>query len=142
MNGEKRFFLDTNILAYTFDASSPGKRSRATQLVLQSLKSGKGIISYQVIQEFLNVALKERATGMDRVTCEIYLDEVLIPLCEVYPSRELFRRGISIHEQTNYSFYDSMMVAAAVEGGCNVLYTEDLRHAQNIMGVEIRNPFA
>lgn len=59
MNG--RFFLDTNVFVYSFDVSAPSKARRATQPIRQALETRKGIISYQVAQEFFNVALRRFA---------------------------------------------------------------------------------
>ena len=51
-----RFFLDTNIFAYTFDVKAPAKAKRAAQLLRRAAGTGEGIVSYQVVQEFFNVA--------------------------------------------------------------------------------------
>ena len=56
-----RFFLDTNIFAYAFDAGAPAKAKRASQLIRQAADTGKGIVSYQVVQEFFNVAFRRFA---------------------------------------------------------------------------------
>ena len=55
----RRFFLDTNILVYTFDETTPLIRAKARELVEMALTTGLGVISYQVVQEFLNVATKK-----------------------------------------------------------------------------------
>ena len=51
------YFLDTNVFIYSFDASAPTKKARAMDLVERALIEGTGVISWQVVQEFLNVAL-------------------------------------------------------------------------------------
>ena len=53
-----RFFLDTNIFVYTFDAHAPAKAKKAGQLIRRAADTGEGIISYQVVQEFFNVAFR------------------------------------------------------------------------------------
>ena len=53
-----RFFLDTNIFAYTFDAKSSAKAKRAAQLIRQAADTGNGMVSYQMVQEFFNVAFR------------------------------------------------------------------------------------
>ena len=58
------------------------------------------------------------------------------------PSAGLLSTALSIGSESGFSFYDSLIVAAAVEAECNVLLTEDLQHGRKIRGVEIRNPFA
>ena len=62
MNG--RFFLDTNVFVYSFDRSVPAKARRATQLIRRAVATRKGIVSYQVAQEFFNVALRRFAQAM------------------------------------------------------------------------------
>jgi predicted nucleic acid-binding protein len=57
------------------------------------------------------------------------------------PSLRLYRRGLDIQACFGFSFYDSLIVAAALEFGCSRLYSEDLRHGQRIEGLIIENPF-
>ena len=59
MNG--RFFLDTNVFVYSFDQSAPAKARKAAELIRRAVASGKGIVSYQVAQEFFNAALRRFA---------------------------------------------------------------------------------
>ncbi|HEY4902799.1 MAG TPA: hypothetical protein VIH89_04940 [Candidatus Sulfotelmatobacter sp.] len=53
-----RFFLDTNIFVYTFDVKASAKTKQAVQLIREAVDTGRGIVSYQVVQEFFNVALR------------------------------------------------------------------------------------
>jgi predicted nucleic acid-binding protein len=57
------------------------------------------------------------------------------------PSRELYRRCLEIKIRYRYSFYDSLIIAAALEDGCTRLLSEDLQHGQRIEGMVITNPF-
>lgn len=136
------FFLDTNVFVYTFDASAPAKNARATDLVRTALETGKGVISWQVAQEFLNVALHRFERPLTPREVADYLDEVLAPLCHVHPSPELFRDALAIHTETGFRFYDSLVVAGASAAGVRTLYTEDLQSGREIRGLRIENPFA
>jgi predicted nucleic acid-binding protein len=136
-----KFFLDTNILVYTFDDGDSGKRARARELVAEALSESHGIISYQVIQEFLNAALRKFVKPLSAADAERYLTVVLEPLCAVFASVELYHQAIDIAERWMYSFYDSLIVASALQAGCTVLYSEDLQHGQKIGGLRILNPF-
>ncbi len=136
-----RFFLDTNILAYTFDPSAATKQAKALELVRQALSEGRGVISFQVVQEWLNVALRKFEQPLTTAETHRYLDEVLQPLCEVYPSRELYHSALDLQQRWRYSFYDSLIVAAALHAECEILYSEDLQHDQKIAGLRIFNPF-
>lgn len=132
-------FLDTNVFVYLFDETDPSKQKRAESLVNDSLASGTGCISFQVVQETLNVLL--RGLGFASEDARRVLDDVLLPLWQVNPTAELYQNAISIRARYEFSFYDSLIVAAALEAGCNRLYSEDLQHGQTIQQLTILNPF-
>ncbi len=136
------FFLDTNVFVYTFDASAPAKRSRARELVRDALETGDGVISWQVAQEFLNLALHRFERPLTPREAAEYLDEVLAPLCHVFPSQELLRDALAIHTESGFRFYDSLIVAGASASGARTLYTEDLQSGRELRGLRITNPFA
>jgi len=136
------FFLDTNVLVYTFDASAPAKRTRARQLVRRALETGDGVISWQVAQEFLNVALHRFERPLSLRGAVEYHDLVLAPLCRVFPSPDLLRDAMAIHGETGFHFYDSLIVAGAAASGARTLYTEDLQAGRELRGLRIESPFA
>ena len=70
------------------------------------------------------------------------LDDVLIPLWQANPTPSLYRRGLLIQTRYGLSFYDALIVAAALEAGCSRLYSEDMQHGQQIQQLTIQNPFA
>ena len=137
----ERFFLDTNIFVYTFDSRSPSKRARANDLVTRALDTRLGIISYQVVQEFLNVATRKFPKPMMPAEAQLYLARILLPLCEVFPDSSLYGQALSICEEAQISFYDALIASSAIAGDCRILWTEDLQHKQRIRNLEIRNPF-
>jgi predicted nucleic acid-binding protein len=136
-----RFFLDTNVFVYSFDNSAVRKRDRARALIAEALSSGAGLVSYQVVQEFSNVATRTFATPMNAVNLSRYLTEVLLPLCEVMPDSQLFLDAVGLHARTGFSYYDSLIVQAALRSGCSVLYTENLQNGFSLSGLTIQNPF-
>ncbi|KAA3616695.1 MAG: PIN domain-containing protein [Calditrichaeota bacterium] len=136
-----KFFLDTNILIYSFDSTSPDKQRVAQNLIGAALGTSGGCISYQVIQEYLNVATQKFQTPLTINDCKNYLTKVLEPLCETFPSVELFHAALEIKEGWHYSFYDSLIVSAALMANCTILYSEDLQHEQHIKNLQILNPF-
>lgn len=137
-----KFFLDTNIIVYTFDHTASQKQKIALNLVDRALINNCGIISYQVIQEFLNVAIKKFAKPMSLNDSSKYLKVVLDKLCKIYPSIELYKNALEIADDTQYSFYDSLIIAAAIEADCSYLYSEDLKDGHIIEGLKIKNPFS
>ena len=137
MNAEN--FLDTNIFVYLFDETDDYKRERAERLVQQVLENETGCISYQVVQETLNVVIQKLNATPERA--RQILDHALIPLWRVNPTRTLYQRGLELQTRYSFSFYDSLIVAAALDAGCKTLYSEDLQHGLQIEGVTITNPF-
>ncbi|ACF14497.1 PilT protein domain protein [Chloroherpeton thalassium ATCC 35110] len=136
-----RFFIDTNIFVYSFDVNQSSKCAISRKLIQKALQEKTGCISTQVIQEFLNVSAKKfnpPLQAQDRIK---YLDKVLAPLCRIYPSFELYRQSIDISERWQYSFYDSLIIAAAIQANCSILYSEDMQHGQNILLLTVKNPF-
>ena len=137
MNAED--FIDTNVFVYLFDGSDAGKRQRAESLVSQSLERGTGCTSYQVVQETMNVLTGKFGMSLDRV--RRLLDDVLAPLWQINPSISLYQSAVSLQSRYRYSFYDSLIVASALEAGCRRLYSEDLQHRQQVQQLTIQNPF-
>ena len=103
--------------------------------------TGDGVVSSQVVQEFLNVALRKFERPVSDEQTLRYLREVLDPLCSVFPSISLYERALSVHRRWRFSFYDSLIVAAALESDCKVLYSEDLQDGQEIESLTVVNPF-
>jgi predicted nucleic acid-binding protein len=137
-----RFFLDTNLFVYTFDANAPAKARKAVQLIRRAADTGEGIISYQVVQEFFSVAFRRFPQPLSVAEAEQYLITVLRPLLAVHSSPAIYFEALRITEKHRISWYDSLIVAAALEGQCDKLYSEDLQHGRKIEGLRIENPFA
>ena len=131
-------FIDTNIFIYSIDEYAGDKKKIASGLIKEHSLSGELMISFQVTQEFMNTCLRKKVP-----TSEIrkYLSAVIFPLWEIYPTRDLYLKAIEIQERYQYSFYDSMIIAAALEGNCKTLYSEDLQHDQKIESLTIIDPF-
>ncbi len=110
--------------------------------LLDDAMKGHGVISYQVVQECLNLMLRKFRQRISLPHAHAYLEEVLLPLCKVRPSDRLFLDALSIAGETGWAYYDSLIVASAIAGECDILYTEDLQHGRTIRGVRIQNPFA
>lgn len=135
------FFLDTNIFIYSFDSRAPAKKRIALALIRNALESQRGIISTQVVQEFLNVATGKLEVSFQPRDAKEYLAQVLAPLCQVFPTFELYDRAITIRELYGLSFYDSLIVCGALQAGCKTLVTEDLQAGQRFESVTVLNPF-
>lgn len=132
MNDEA--FLDTNTLVY-FAAADAGRAQRVEALLLAG-----GVVSVQVLNELTLVCL--RKLGMDWAEVDEVLDMVRAA-CRVVPLTEItFDLGRQLAERYQMRFYDAMIVAAALESGCNTLWSEDMHHGLLVAGqLRIRNPF-
>lgn len=135
-----KYFLDTNIIVYSFDNNNPVKQGIAKKLISNALNH-KGCISYQVAQEFLNVATGKFKTQLSIPESKVFINAVLAPLCEVFPSIEFYNSALQIKERWQYSFYDSLIITAALQAECTTLYSEDMQHDQAIGNLNIINPF-
>jgi predicted nucleic acid-binding protein len=138
MNG--RFFLDTNIFVYSFDPS-PQKSEQADRLISEGHEKGTGVISYQVIQEFFNVAYRRFPKPMGIEESQQFLSSVLRPMCVVNSSPALFHKALQILGRFHLQWYDALIVAGALEAKCRILYSEDFQNGQKFDDLEIRNPF-
>jgi predicted nucleic acid-binding protein len=131
-------FLDSNVVLYGFQVHDP-RQPRAKEIIAACM-DGAGHISFQVVQEVLNV-LSRRPDLYDPLDLQETLENVLTPLWRVQPSYALYGHAIAVHRRYAYSFYDSLIIAAALESGCDRLLSEDMQHGQRIDGLTIENPF-
>jgi predicted nucleic acid-binding protein len=138
MSGE---FIDTNVFVYLFDETNERKRTIADRIVKTALETRTARISHQVVQETLNVVTRKLPSPMTVENAQRFLVQVLAPLWQIMPNVALYRRGLDVQARYRFSFYDSLIIAAALESGCTRLYSEDLQHGQQIEGLTIENPF-
>jgi predicted nucleic acid-binding protein len=136
-----RFFLDTNVVFYVFDQSSPSKANQANLLLREGLATRKGAVSYQVVQEFFNVAYKRSQSPMRLQDAEHFFSTALRPLCVVHSSLALFYKALQLVDRFQLQWYDALIVAGALEAKCGILYSEDFQNGQKFEGLEVRNPF-
>ena len=136
-----RFFLDTNIFVYSFDRSAAPKSRRAMHLIREGVSTRKGTVSCQVVQEFFNVALRRFSHPMPVADAEQYLATVFRPLLAVQSSQALYSEALRLTGKHHLSWYDALIVAAATEAGCGVLYSEDLQSGRRFGALRIENPF-
>jgi predicted nucleic acid-binding protein len=134
-------FFDTNVIIYAFDLSAPQKQSVAKQLVEEALATSSGVTSFQVVQEALNTLGHKFSGQLTGAQLERVLQRMLLPMMQVYPSASLYTEALRIRERYQYSFYDSLVIAAALTAGSKRLLSEDMQHGQVIDGLRIFNPF-
>ncbi len=137
-----KFFLDTNVFVYEFDTREPEKSALAADLVRKAIATRSGVVSYQVVQEFFSVAFTRFLKPLPVHEAEHYLRTTFAPLLAVHSSPRLFLEAIRIRSVHRLSWYDSLIVAAALEAGCEILYSEDFQAGRSLDGIKIKNPFA
>ena len=133
-----RSFLDTHIAVYAIDADAGPKRAIAMALLADGLRSRMGVISTQVLQEYCNTAT--RKLGVPALHARRTMEQLArLEIVQVKPT--LIFEAVDCHRLNGVSFWDALIIRAAVAAGCSILYSEDLGHGQVIDGVRIENPF-
>ncbi|PKN16090.1 MAG: twitching motility protein PilT [Deltaproteobacteria bacterium HGW-Deltaproteobacteria-23] len=134
MNG--KILVDTNIWVYAhLENQKDDKFKQASQIVRNP--SGL-VVSVQVLNEYYSVMLKNRADdGLIQANIQTILNS--FEIC--WFSAELLKRSYALRNRYRYSCWDSLILAAALESGCDAIYTEDLQHGQIVETVKIINPF-
>ena len=128
-------FFDTNVLIYMLAKDDP----RSTQA--DQLLAAGGVLSVQVLNEFVAVARRKMSMSWDEVTDALNAIRVLCP-SPLPVTRDTHEAALKIAVKYRYGICDALVVAAALEAGCATLYSEDFHHGQMIDGrLTIRNPF-
>lgn len=132
-------FLDTNLLIYVWDNSEPDKKNLIKSFLNSIKKNSCPVISTQTLGEFFNVAVKKLGLTKDQgyVICEEY--SKMFPVYEITTENVL--HAMQLSKTTQFSYWDSLILAMAIDTGCTVLYSEDLNSGQEIEGLKIVNPF-
>jgi len=134
----ERSFLDTNILVYTDSVDAPAKKRRALELLAEQRLARTGVVSLQVLQEYFVAATRKLAVKADvaRRKVELFANYHLVVL-----DVDDVLAAIDLHRLHHISFWDALVVRAAKEGGCSILYSEDFQAGRSIDGIRIVNPF-
>ncbi len=135
-----KVFLYTNIIIYAYDISAGEKHLIAMKVVVDLWDSGIGLLSTQVLQEsFVSVTKKIQKPLDVRGAKEVV--NALMKWDMVVNDGETILGAIDIHQQYKYSFWDSMILYAAINGGASTLLSEDFTGGQTVLGTRIENPF-
>lgn len=135
----KQSFIDTNIIVYANDARDKEKQAIALNVITEHMKSGSGVISTQVLQEYAHVALNKLHQRQDVILRQLVLLE---EMTVIQQSPALIRRAVEIKATYQISFWDACIIAAAEYAKCNVILSEDMNASQFYSGIVMQNPFA
>lgn len=129
-------FIDTNILIY-FISNEKKKKLRAKEIIFSTQEV---YISAQVISEFISVCLSKKLLSIAEITPLI--DNFLSALRFSSIEESTIKKALQIKQDYNFSYWDSLVIASAIENNCSILYTEDMQDGQIINdSVTIINPF-
>jgi predicted nucleic acid-binding protein len=135
-----RCFIDTNLLVYAHDVSAGAKHDRARQLIQTLWRDRSGVLSTQVLQE-LYVSLRKASRPLPAAEArQVVADYLRWEI--VVNTEESVLEAVDIETRYRLSFWDALIVQAAVASGTERLYSEDLSHGQVYGTVRVVNPFA
>lgn len=131
-----KIFLDTNVLIYLYSKTELEKRNK----IIKLLENKTLVISTQVLNELSNVLIKKFNFSVADI---LNVFEELSVLCFISIVRiGTIKKALTLNNQYKYSYYDSLIIASALDKYCNVLYSEDMHHSQKIENsLTILNPF-
>jgi predicted nucleic acid-binding protein len=127
-------FVDTNVIVYAFGANDP-RREAAQALLAQGAVTG-----VQVLNEFVAMARRKLRMDWNEVSAALSALRVLCP-SPVPLTARTHEAALQIAQRYGFSIFDSLIVAAALEARCGMLYSEDMQDGQVVDALTIRNPF-
>ena len=133
-------FVDTNVLVYAFERTDSPKSRAAQRLIGDLMDRDRLRVSTQVLQE-LFVTLTQKVARQCSAAKALAVLEDLTAWPLVVIDYTAIRSAAELADRARISFWDALVVVAAAQSGASVLYTEDLNHGQEILGVRIKNPF-
>jgi len=134
-----KYFLDSNIIVYAHDIDKD-RRQIAEQDILNGIVSGNAVISTQVLSEFFVTVTQKIKEPLSLPAAEA--EVVLLSRLEVVPLDVLLvRTAIQLQRRHRLSYWDSMILASAMKGGCSEIHSEDFVHGRRYEGVIVKNIF-
>jgi predicted nucleic acid-binding protein len=134
-----RPFFDTNVLVYAFDEGEPGRREVARALIEEHLVEGDGLLSVQVLREFYSVV--RRVSFPLPAGAVVEAVRYLAAFSPVPEDAAMVLGAVRRSGEISVSFWDALIVEAALAAGADHLFTEDLQHGQVIEGLRVHDPF-
>jgi predicted nucleic acid-binding protein len=135
-----RTFLDTNVLVYLYDTDAPEKQRMARDVLERSPAQADLVISTQVLQEFYVTVTRKFSRRLPEREVLLAM-RGLRELATVQVDVEMIFEAIELGRRHQLSFWDALIVRAALTAGCSRLLTEDLQHQMRIGELTIENPF-
>ncbi|SRR6266567_5051155 len=133
-----RSFFDTNILIYADDKAAPAKRRKALDLVAEHRRARTGVVSLQVLQEYFVTVTKKLQVDAAIARRKV---ELLSEFDVAAPEVGDILAAIDLHRLHRFSFWNALILRAAKQSGCSILFSEDMQGSREVDGVRIVNPF-
>jgi predicted nucleic acid-binding protein len=133
-----RSLLDTNVLVYADAVDEPTRQLRAIGVIKQHRADGEAVICTQVLQEYVNVALRKLGLPAPLIRERLAFYR-RFEVATTTP--DLIAGALDLHVLHGISFYDALIVQAAMASGCQRVLTEDMQHGARFGAVQIVNPF-
>ena len=131
-------FLDTNVLIYSIDGKDPAKQVVAREIVVSAVRGGGFLISAQVLNEFSNIALLKLKLSVEEVRKFVsFFSRIGVVSLE----SRWTDAALLLKQRYETQFFDSLLLVAAQENGCDEILTEDLNDGQMYGSVKAVNPF-
>lgn len=133
-------FVDTNILVYAEDRNTKTKHEAARDLIIELWEDREGVLSIQVLQEFYVTVTRKLKKPLSVAKAHEIVREYLT-WTVIENTGRLLSAALDLHQSAQLSFWDAMVVQAAIEAGCDKLYSEDLNAGQRFGSMIVVNPF-
>jgi predicted nucleic acid-binding protein len=133
-----RSFFDTNVLVYADDKSAPAKQKLALGLLAEHRRDASGVVSLQVLQEYFVTATRKLGVEAHVARRKV---ELLAEFDVAAPDVADILAAIDLHRLHRLSFWDALILRAAKQSGCRVLFSEDMQGQREFDGLRVVNPF-
>ena len=140
MSDKTKVFFDSNILVYFADGADPQKQLIVENLIKNAVINDNGVISTQSLQEFFAATTRKLMCSKEKA--KDYLENFKDSFVVEQISVTHILKAVDICIKNQFSFWDSLILAAAIQSGCVICYSDDLTNGQLVEGVKIVNPFA
>ena len=143
-NATERFFIDSNILVYSYDDSDANKKALAQEIISSLVLNENGVLSVQVLGEFFNSITRRIANPLSVEEADATVGMIAsLPELDILDiDIAMVRRAISTHGRYGTTYWDSLIIAAAERAGCRSILSEDFNSGQSYHGITAINPFA
>ena len=137
---KNKIFVDSNIWIYLFTSDDVAKNELARNFIADSTAKGNiFVITYQVINEVCAVLKRKKKFNEGEIQ---FIIDTMLELCVMQDfSREILIKASILRDKMLVSYWDSIIITAAIESGCKLLTSEDLQNGQKIQGIVVVNIF-